>query len=238
MDECMILLAALNFSTAHGAEPPDLSGAWRLDYSVVTRNRVPVLGRIKSASMGWALAQVRYTDGRWVQEHEVCGGTVRAGLVRSELPLAYLHHVPQKTYTIVIGAETDSLAFYADTGTFMSGHDPACDSLPQSPDDPCARDWDEDGHPGATVRVKPPLFRWVDVYVAQKTHMVLHGEVKTDDHIEGYTQMQVMKTSVLGASNNLFAQTPAAVFVAEESRFTMTRVADTATCAELTPPPK
>lgn len=230
------IFAAMMLTCAHADEPPDVSGTWRLDYWVVTRNKVPVIGKIKSSSAGWALARIVREEEGWIQQHQVCGGAVHAGLVKSELPLAYLAHVPSKTYTIDLNTDSDHVAFHADTGSFQSGHDPAC-KLPETADDPCVRDWDEDGQPGATILIKPPLFPWTEVYIAQKTHLVLSGRVRSPDLIEGRVQMRVMHTSVLGASNPMFAQSPEASIVAEESRFTMLRVADTATCAELSPPP-
>lgn len=232
----MVSLTTLLIATALSAEPVDLTGTWRLDWRVVSRNRVPVIGRITTSSEAWALARVEDNGHGLSQEQRLCGGLVRAGAVQSQLPPEYIASVPPKTYDVRIQAEGDQLTFQADTGKFWSGHDPTCAHLPEDADDPCVTDWDSDGQPGATVKVKAPLFKWVDVYVAQRTHLVLNGRVTSADRIEGLVEMWQMDTHVLAATNRLFARNPKVWIVPEESRFTMVRVDDETTCADFAPP--
>ena len=203
---------------------------------MVSRNRVPVIGRITTSSEAWALARVEDNGDGLSQEQRLCGGLVRAGAVKSQLPPEYIASVPSKSYDVRLLEDGDQLMFEADTGKFWSGHDPSCAHLPVDPDDPCVLDSDKDGRPGATVKVKAPLFKWVDVYVAQRTHLVLSGRVTSADRVEGLAEMWQMDTHVLAATNRLFARNPKVWIVPEESRFTMVRVADGATCADFGPP--
>ncbi len=225
------MLTTMLMALAGAQELPDMSGSWLLEYRVVTKNRIAIVGDIRSRSSNYVLVELERTDKGWTQGHRVCGAEVNGAVVRSELPAAYLEHVPVKRYPVDLRADAGKVRLTADFGPFVTGYDPErCSAPPEVPDSPCVIDWDEDGNPGATVKVKVPLFRWTDVYLAQRNHLGLDGTVSSRDRVDGRVVVHSMATKVLGAANKLFARSPTAALVPDESHFAMKRLAADATC--------
>ena len=220
--------------TAASAAPPDIEGTWALRYQVVTQNQVPVVGSLQSTSETLVLARIQSTDHGWFQSHQVCGAGVQGGLVRSRVPESYIRSVPEKRYGVTLQQTESGPLYFADTGVFVSGYDTRCgDVVPRDASDPCVIDWDSDGKPGATILAKAPLFPWVEVYVSQRNHVTLEGQVLDGRSIRGRVRMAHMETHVIGASNRLFHKSPTATLVAEQSFFTMQRLDDSATCDQV-----
>lgn len=207
----------------------DPTGTWALQLRLVTANRVPIFGKLESTGQTFIRARIQADGDTWQQEHTVCGAQVRGGVVRTRIPSTYTRSVPVKTYPAVIAGGR----YHADLGVFRTGHYPRCKDVPLTAEDPCVYDWDSDGHPGATIEVKAPMFSWVEVYVAQRNHIVLDGSFVGPERIEGTLQVLDLKNHVLGASRSLFDRNPVSELVPESSGFTMTRLPDDATCVEV-----
>ena len=230
-----LLLAAALQLPALAAEPPDLTGTWALEMAVVSAARVPVVGDVKSTSRTWILITVAPDGlGGLVQDHRVCAAEVKGGVVHTRLPARFIAAIPPKRYAVQLAPHGDGWSFAADTGTYAMGYDTACSAtVPVEQSDPCVRDPDRDGLPGATIQAKAPAFPWVDVYIAQRMHPLLEGAVISVDRVEGAILLATMETRVLGASNRLFASSPQVTPMAGQSRFRMDRLADSSCSAVL-----
>ncbi|MCK6505670.1 hypothetical protein L6R53_20115 [Myxococcota bacterium] len=223
-----LLLAAALAPLAIASTPPDLAGPWALEMAVVSAARVPVVGDVKSTSRTWILLEVGPDGaGGLVQDHRVCAAEVKGGLVHTRVPARFVAAIPPKRYPVRLLAQGTGWSFAADTGAYAMGFDTACSAtVPVEQGDPCVRDADGDGIPGATIHAKAPAFPWVEVYIAQRMHPLLDGAVVSPDRVEGGIQLEVMDTRVLGASNRLFASSPTVTPLPAESRFQMERLSE------------
>jgi len=229
-----LLAAAVEPATALRAD--DLQGSWALEMVGRSAAKVAVLGEVESTARTGVLVQLdRQEDGSWVQIHTPCGSRITGGgLVTTRIPSAYFHKVPTKVLAPQITEDGDALRYAVDLGRFIAGWDPTrCSAVPTEVDDPCVLDWDEDGKPAVTIQVKIRPFSWVDVYVAQQTHPALDGHMLGPDRVEGRLRVTEVDNQVLGASNRLFATSPTSRMLDDQCTFSMTRVAATATCAEV-----
>lgn len=218
------------WATAALAGPGALPGTWALEIAVVTESRVPVLGALRSTSRTWVRAVITDGPAGLVQDHVVCGVRIDAPVGRMEVPAAYVAAIPPRRYPVTVTPEGDAVRYDADTQLFRLGWDDRCATVPETPDAPCVVDADADGQPGATVHVSAPLLPWVDVYVAQQTHLVLHG-VAAPDRVEGRVEVRAVESRVLGASQRLFAGSPRSTPSEGASTFAMVRLPDDAACA-------
>lgn len=218
------------WATAALAAPGALPGTWALEIAVVTESRVPVLGALRSVSSTWVRAVVSDGAEGLVQDHTVCAVRIDAPVGRMEVPAAYVAAIPLRRYPVAATPDGDGVRYDADTQRFRLGWDDRCAAVPETPDAPCVVDADADGHPGATVRVSAPLLPWVDVYVAQQTHLVLHGRTVAPDRVEGRVEVRVVESRVLGASQRLFAGSPRSTPAPDASTFRMVRLPEGAGC--------
>jgi hypothetical protein len=224
----LALLAALRAPGASAAEV-DLSGTWRLDLVVATRAHLPVLGDIHSASRNVLLVTITRDGDGWIQRQKVCAARVEgeSGLARTLIPQAFVDSLPPRSYPVTLEGDR----YVADPGPESVGFRGT--ALPTSAKDATVVDQDHDGAPGVSVRVDVPMFGGADVWVAQRGHSVLDGRVVGPDRIEGEVDVRQLQQVTLGASNRLFAHSVHAIPDPAASRFTLTRLPDGATCADL-----
>jgi hypothetical protein len=210
----------------------DLDGTYAMENVLVSASRAAIIGKLKSHSTTWVKLTLDHEGESAEVAHEVCGSEVRGTLFKSRIPPAYIAAVPSKTYTAAV---TEHGTHYtSDIGVFHMGIDPACPALPTTPDHPCVRDVDGDGHPGATIQVKFAMFSWVDVYVAQRNHLTLDGRLAEDGWIRGGLTTKQVAVAVLGAKNSLFNRSPDPPEVLhDESTFRMRRIDDGASCSDV-----
>jgi hypothetical protein len=233
-----LALALLPFATAAPPEAPDLEGTWALHMVVTTANDLPIVGALKSHSNTYVRTRLHRSADGWVQDHTVCGANVGGGLVRTRIPPSYTARVPTKTYPVQLLSREETFAYRADIGVFGVGWDPRCTYVPTEAGDPCEVDFESDGNPGATIEVKVPMFEWAEVYVAQRNHLKLDGNVVSNERIEGDIEILEIVNHVLGASKSMFARSPKSAPVAGESHFVMTRLAEDADCEAVLAVPK
>ncbi|MCO4746206.1 MAG: hypothetical protein KC912_15520 [Proteobacteria bacterium] len=227
------LAASVVVASPGWAADSDLGGTWALHYDIVTKSKIPVVGSLKATSRTSVLVHLSRDDSGWLQEHKVCGSALKGGFVKSRVPDTYTRSIPRKRYRPRVWEVEGELHYRADTGVFTAGFDASCAAVPEDLHDPCAIDWDGDGLPGATIQAKAPLFPWVDVYVSQRNHIVLDGQLASSDRLEGLVSVQELVTHVLGASQPAFARSPESTVVAEETRFVMIRLGSDARCADV-----
>jgi hypothetical protein len=239
-----------SLSSANAAPPPDLSGAWRIEWVAANRVRVPILGSTTVLTRQVSLARVVPTpDGGWEQSHVACaiGAESDSSFTSTSFPAGFLAAMPPKRYPLRVTDEGDRWRVYADTGRLTIGFHPepsvdagaAAASIPSNAGHPSVFDWDEDGLPGATITVRAPLFGAVDVFVVQSSRGVLDGSLRVVDGVatavEGSFRLEDYAQATIGASNPLFHTTPRATFLPEQSHLTMSRIGDDATCQDLVP---
>ena len=107
------------------------------------------------------------------------------------------------------------------------------EKLPGSIDDPAVFDWDNDGHPGATLQLSIPLLPSGELYIVQRGQSILTGDILERGKVEGRIQVQSFAQRVLGARPSFLAKSPEIEPDANESRFRLTPVSDSTTCAAL-----
>ena len=94
-------------------------------------------------------------------------------------------------------------------------------------------DWDEDGHPGATLKLSIPLLPTGELYVVQRGQSILTGRVTQAGTIEGGIEVRNFDQTVLGAWPGFLAKSPEIEPNPEESRFTLSRIATDSNCDTL-----
>ncbi|MCB9676669.1 MAG: hypothetical protein H6737_16245 [Alphaproteobacteria bacterium] len=205
------------------AAAADLTGTWRVDVHLVHDVRVPVLGH--SRSDAWTVQLWEVADGRMQNRHCSIRAVTRNPVAKPRMPDAFVAAIPPT----VADVELEGDRFRVDLGTGRIGY--AGDEVPIEPDDPSLVDHEGDGHPGATIAVWAPIFGEVEVYVAQRTHILLEGTLDGEGVAGAAKQVELVQHT-LGAGNRLFAQQPSVTPVVEEGTFTMTRVPAGTTCAD------
>jgi hypothetical protein len=222
------LVLALSMPSMAG----DLDGTWAMENLLVSASHVDIIGKVKSRSYTWIKLKMEHDGETATVTHSVCGSRVRGSLFKSRIPPAYVGAVPTRTYTAMISE--DGTHYTSDLGVFNMGVDPACAVLPTEAGHPCLRDVDHDGNPGATIQVKLAFFQWVDVYVAQRNHLVLDGALAEDGWFRGGIIPKMTAVQVVGASKRMFARSPAPPeTLVDESSFRMVRVDADASCADV-----
>ena len=225
----MLLLVAL----AAAAEPPDLTGAWRLVLDVATKAKIPVIGTTKIHTHQVMLVAVSRRPSGFLANHDTCTfeADTRPSIATTEFPAAFIDAIPAKEYPIELKPMAPGWAVHMDLLPVPVGYDPAAGAFPTSLTAPSVTDWDRDGQPAATVRLHVPLFGAIDVYRAQTSRTILDGLVTNADLLEGSISVADLQQRTLGASNRLFIQNPELEFDPVNSRFRLERVAVGTTCA-------
>lgn len=226
----LLLLAILHVAQA----APDLTGSWGLEMQTTVAAKLPVIGDLRTTSTTRILIQLTPDGDQWTAHHEVCQTQTNSKIVKTEIPDTYIAAIPKKTYPVNVDSRAGVDHFALDMRPFFMGFDPAtCGSPPEDPDSPCLVDADSDGHPGVTIRVRPPLFSWMEVYVAQTSRTLLDGVVVNGSEIAGTVEVRDATTTVLGATRSMFAHSPKTRILQDESAFVMKRIKVDATCADV-----
>jgi hypothetical protein len=221
-----------------GAAPARLPGTWEGRYAmelrIGTRTRVPVVGTERSVTRTLLLVDMRRDGGRWMQRQTVCDVRIDSPRVRMTVPPAFVRGLPPREYAGILQGTGAQPSYTADLGLEAIGFDPAVTggALPRDRGSAGVLDSDRDGAPGATVVGHFPLFGSVRLYIAQRSHLVLHGRQISADRIEGSLEIRVMEQRTLGADNRLFRRTLAMQPDSASSGFVMVRTT-AADCAAL-----
>ncbi|MBB4639555.1 hypothetical protein [Longimicrobium terrae] len=231
----MGILAALPLLLG-AAVPADPGATWAGRYAMEMRigtvTRVPVVGSERSVTRTLLLVDMRRDGSRWVQRQTVCDVRIESPRMRMTVPAAFVRGLPPREYTGVVQGAGERAAFTADLGVEAIGYDPALTGgeLPLNAAARGVVDNDGDGRPGATVIGHFPLFGRVRLFIAQRSHLVLHGRQTSDDRIEGTMEIRAMEQRTLGADNRLFRRTLPMQADPAASGFVMVRTA-AADCA-------
>jgi len=210
-------------------------GRYVMTIHAASRTRVPVLGWTPSVTVSDMIVEVRRSEGGWSQRQQVCDVRVESHQKRgtTTIPDAFVAALPAKRYPVAVARGPEGWTYRADLGVDHVGYDPeVTDEVPSDVDDPGVIDSDNDGFPGATVRLSVPVFGDADLYVAQRGSMELVGTIGPDGGVRGRVVVDQLEQRTLGATHWMFKGSPRIEPVAEESWFTM-RPAPDAACDDL-----
>lgn len=213
------------------------SGSYRLDMTMATISRLPVFGKSKSASKSVSLVEVRREGPQLIQRHQVCEFRVLedSALIKMIFSDKFIAALAKPTYLIQIEKHDQGWLYRADLGVERIGYrtDAADDKLPTRIDDPAVFDWDQDGHPGATLKLSVPLLPDGELYVVQRGHSLLSGKIVTPGRIDGSIEVRSFEHRVLGAWPSFLNRSPEIEPDPKGSHFYMSPVPTGTTCEAL-----
>jgi hypothetical protein len=230
------LLAARAGAPAWAA--PLEPGSYRLEMSFASSAALPLLGRVRSATVSTSLAEIREHDGALEQTHRVCDARFEGAVPGTsvEMPPEFVRALATPSYPVSLAEEGSAWAYRADLGVEAVGWREAEGTpLPRNLDDPAIFDWDGDGEPAATLRVRVAGLPAGEVYVVQRARSVLAGRVVSSGRVEGGIEIPLFEQAVVGARPGFLRWSPDPTPDPEHSRFVLERVAAGTTCADLVP---
>ena len=216
---------------------PDLRGAWRMDLSLTTKATIPVLGETIIQTGSVYLVSIVGTAEAPIQQQTVCSITPDSSrsIATTTIPPGFIDAMPDKRFALQVRPQGAGWTVSGDMKMLAIGYDLELsgDQIPQDADHPAVRDHEGDGHPGATVHLKAPLFGQVEVYMLQRARTTVAGTWDGRDRIDGKARVHDFGQRTVGASNRLFVANPKLEAVPETSTWRMSRVPKGTTCAQL-----
>ncbi|MBK7756594.1 MAG: hypothetical protein IPI35_09315 [Deltaproteobacteria bacterium] len=206
----LLLLAPL---VSLASPAPSISpGRYALELVVATATQVPVMGETLVYTRSLSQVDVFVQDGVTYQTQRLCSVTVEDNnrLADTRIPEAFIKSFPVQTYAVSLTPlATGGVAYFADPGSVSIGFDPkrTAGQVPATPDDPNLLDYDGDGKPGATVNLVVPVLGAVELYIAQRGHSVMSGELQ-NGVVRGAVDVRYFSQRTLEASNSLFHANP------------------------------
>jgi hypothetical protein len=234
---CLALAWPAAVRAQDGEGTPAMEGTWGVRLSVASFTRAPVIKDIESTMIAWALSEVHFDGQGLTQTYRVCDaevrGTSRVG--KTILPPVYVSHMPARSLRPEVARSADGWRWDLDLGVVPAGYhyEMSPTVLPQRADDPAVYDWDEDGHPGATVLVELQILKPFEVYITGVSHLFLRGRVISQDRIEGRVELLRQERYTIGASNRLFARQAHTRPDPANTVFVMERLPAGTTCAQV-----
>lgn len=226
-------------------------GRYRLEMRLAARVELPWLGDLEGATASLSEARVAHDDGVR-QRHRVCAlwdatAAPWGGLV---FPAAFVAALDGPRYAVGLAPSADGRVRYrADLGverigfaadaaaaapaTGIAHPDAVAADLPAGAADPRVRDWDGDGRPGATLRLRLPLVPDAELWIVQRGRAVLDGVVVAPGRVEGRMRVVEFAQEVIGARPGFLHRTPRQTPDPDASHFTLVRVGEGSGCDDL-----
>ncbi|MGH7871554.1 MAG: hypothetical protein ACREQO_04970 [Candidatus Binatia bacterium] len=230
----MLTVPAITSAQEENLLPP---GMYRLEMIMASTTRVPFFGASKSASKSISLVEIRRDGSGLNQNHRVCDFRVLedSKMIKMIFPEKFIAALAKHSYSIQLEKDAQGWSYRADLGIERIGYrfTGSDDKLPTKIDDPAVFDWDEDGHPGATLKLSIPLLPTGELYVVQRGQSILTGRITQPGTIEGGIEVRNFDQKVLGAWPSFLAKSPEIEPNARESRFTLSPIAAESNCAAL-----
>ena len=225
-----LLWAWISVATAASLQP----GPYILTIHSATRAKIPFFGWTPSVTKSTVLIDLQRTETGWTQTHTVCDIKIETQRipVKTIIPDAFVQALPVKQYRVQIDDHTH---YSANLGIDNVGMRPSALQVPSEPDHPDVVDMEGDGHPGATVHVKVPMFRMARLYVSQRGSIQLKGRIQDNGSIRGKVLVGPTVQHTLDASNLLLKSSPPIRPDAEKSWFQMVPYSGKPTCSEVDP---
>ena len=158
-------------------------------------------------------------------------------MIKMIFPEKFIAALAKHNYPIQLEKDAQGWSYRADLGVERIGYraNGSDDKLPTKVDDPAVFDWDEDGHPGATLKLSIPLLPSGELYVVQRGQSILTGRVVQPGKIEGGIEVRNFDQKVLDAWPGFLAKSPEIEPNPKESRFTLSRSPPTARARRCAP---
>ena len=229
-----VILPASSLAQYEDPLPP---GTYRLEMIIASITRVPFFGTSKSASRSVSLVAITSVDGALVQSHQVCDFRVlqNSAMIKMLFPDKFVAALGKQSYPIEVEKDGQGWRYRADLGLERIGykHLPGESALPATADDPSVYDWDNDGHPGATLKISVPLLPDGELYVVQRGQSILNGQITRPGRIEGTIEVRSFEHRVIDAWPGFLNRTPEIVPDPTESRFSMIAIPQGSNCDTL-----
>ncbi len=230
----LILLAQSAAAQESEILPP---GTYRLEMIMATVTDVPFFGKSRSASRSVSLVEIMRNGAGFLQSHRVCDFRVveDSAMIKMVFPDKFIASLARPTYPIAIENDGRGWRYRADLGLERIGYNASHGDtkLPTAVNDPAVYDWDNDGRPGATLKLSVPLLPDGELYVVQRGHSVLNGRVTKPGRVEGSIEVLSFEHRVLGAWPTFLHRSPEIVPDPMGSRFSITAVSSGSTCDDL-----
>lgn len=211
------------------------AGEYRLEMELVSRVTLPVIGEVDSSLRSVSAAVLRWRDGVLHQAHRVCAlwDATRAPWGGVRFPPAFVAALAPARYPVELDGAGAGARYRADLGVEAIGVAPRAAALPTRPGAPGVLDFDGDGRPGGTLRLRIPLVPDGELWVVQRAHAVLDGELVERGIVEGVVEMARFEQAVIGARPPFLRRTPRTRHDAARSRFRLEHAGAAPAC----PPP-
>ncbi len=214
---------------------PLQAGTHTLTIHSATRAKIPFFGWTPSVTRSRVLIELEQTDTGWIQTHTVCDIKIETKRipVKTIIPDAFVKALPIKKYAIDVTETPDGFAYKANLGVDNIGMRPGANTVPSEVDHPDVVDMEKDGHPGATVLVKVPMFGMAKLYVSQRGSIQLDGTIGPDGTVTGRVLVGPTVQHTLDASNLLLKSSPPIKPEANKSWFRMQPHSGASTCSAI-----
>ena len=218
-------------------EAPLSPGTYRLEMILTSTTKVPFFGTSKSASKSVSLVDIKRQGNGFTQQHKVCDFRLLedSALIKMVFPDKFIAALANHRYLLTIGKDNQGWTYRADLGIERIGYRNVSnqDTLPTKPEDPGVFDWDNDGHPGATLKISVPLLPDGELFVVQKGQSILTGRIVQPGRIEGNIEVKHFQQRVIGAWPSFLNQSPEITPEPKESRFVLTQIRNDDNCETL-----
>ena len=204
---------AADTGTPEAAAAPLSPGRYGMVLETATIQKLPVVGRTKGGTRGWVLVDLVQTPAGLEQHMTTCEVIVtgmRGSESRVEVPDAFVAAIPKNRRPVALSAAApDTWTYTVDLGEDVVGWDPArSPEMPTSADHPAVVDFEGDGHPGATMELRLPVFGSVSLFVVQHAHISLRGRLTADGVVRGGVDYHRLEQATVGATHAFFTATP------------------------------
>jgi len=184
---------------------PPVDVPWVLETEIQTIAKVPVVGKVFTATKSKSAVVFESQDGHLVQHQRLCEVVVEDDIKMSDtvIPQAFIDANPIQSFAI----GTLQPDYALDMGTTWVGVEEGTDPLPKRKNDPGIVDFEGDGQPGATVELHVSVFGDVKLRVIQVGHLALTG-AWTGEAFEGTIDVLRFDQRTISASHAFFKGNP------------------------------
>jgi hypothetical protein len=211
-------------------------GTYRLEMRIGAHTAIPMIGSAETATVSLSRVEIRRHGDGLRQTHRVCATRFEGGvpIVRMVMPKRFIESLASHDYPLQVDYGANGWRYRADLGREHVGYTPdPNETLPREESDPAVIDSDGDGHPGATLELSIAGLAEGELYIVQRGHSSLEGNVVAIGQAAGRIDVRVFEQAVLGARPGFLRRQPAIELDPARSTFQLTRVAEGTPCERL-----
>jgi hypothetical protein len=212
--------------SARGADEAWLpEGSYRLAVRFASFVTLPIVGRVDTVTVSLSRVQVRYWQGQGTQTSRICAmwDASARDFSRVRYPRAFLASLATlDTRPLTRRSPAGDVTYEADLGPQFVGMAEGA-TVPRDADDPAVRDDDRDGRPGVTLPLRLPGFPDAELWIAQRSHLVLRGRLVAPGRVEGGVVVRAFEQAILAARPSLLRRNVDVKADAARSSFVLER---------------